>query len=358
MSIKLFLRTLCAAATLALFGCATGSNTSSTALEPPCNVVLIGWDGAARERVSECMANGELPALSALAGAGSFRKIDIRGGTDSTAGWAQILTGYDPEVTSAWSNERFGPIPQGLSLFERLKEQFGDRIVTLAVIAKEHTIGRVHPPFKVPISESATGEPWNAAPSATAHGHDEPVPERIYGAKIVEEGGIKYRVYPGSPWLHMRDACDQWVFGLGSNESVTAKALELIEQHKGKRLFLFVHFAEPDATGHTYGENSPEYKAALMATDACTGRIIAKLKQLGLWARTYVYVTADHGFDEAKKTHRRATRVFLVTNDPQVSRDGDRADIAPTILSRFGIDVRKLAPPLAGTPLNMPSENR
>ncbi|HUT60151.1 MAG TPA: hypothetical protein VNA25_20080, partial [Phycisphaerae bacterium] len=37
-----------------------------------------------------------------------------------------------------------------------------------------------------------------------------------------------------------------------------------------------------------------------------TGKIIDKLKQLGLYDKTTVYVTADHGFDEDGKGHKYA----------------------------------------------------
>ena len=67
--------------------------------QPPYNVVLIGWDGAQRDHVKECLARGELPALKALADEGAMVDIDIIGATDTKAGWTQILTGYNPEVT-------------------------------------------------------------------------------------------------------------------------------------------------------------------------------------------------------------------------------------------------------------------
>ncbi len=337
---------------IALASCTTATNTVTSPSVPPCNVVLIGWDGAQREHVKECIERGGLPALGTLATRGSFRNIDIRGATDTTAGWAQILTGYDPDVTGAWSNNKFGPIPKGLSLFERLKQQFGPNIVTMAVIAKEHNLGEIRPPFKIRIAEPNTNTTTNLSPGEPPTDDEYMSVEQIRSTRIVIEDGVKYRVYPGSPWLHMKDSCDHWVYGLGQNETVTTKALELLEQYKDKPFFLFVHFAEADRAGHSFGENSPEYTAGLVSNDTSTARITEKLKQLGIYDKTYVYVTADHGFDEDQKTHRNASRVFIVTNDPRVSRDGHRADIAPTILKRFGLDLAKFTPPFAGAPLD------
>jgi len=341
---------------ISLTSCTTATNTVTSPTVPPCNVVLIGWDGAQREHVKECLERGELPVLGALAARGSFRNIDIRGTPDTTAGWSQILTGYDPDVTGAWSNYKFSPIPKGLSVFERLKEQFGTNIVTLAVIAKERTIGQVRNPLKIRLDEPST----NAIASIASN---QPQPKQdelrdIQGTRVIVEDGVRYRVYPGSPWLNMKDACDRWLYGLGQNETVTANALELIEQYKHKPFFLFVHFAEPDRAGHAYGENSPQYNTALESDDTCTGQIVEKLKQLGLYNKTYIYITTDHGFDEGKKTHGRATRAFIVTNDPKVRRDGDRADIAPTILNRFGFDLRRFTPPFSGAPLDTTQKSR
>jgi predicted AlkP superfamily pyrophosphatase or phosphodiesterase len=136
---------------------------------------------------------------------------------------------------------------------------------------------------------------------------------------------------------------------------VGTRALEVLEQYKDKPFFFFVHFAEVDHKGHAFGENSKEYNDALISGDTWTGRIIEKLKELGLYDKTLIYVTADHGFDEGAKAHHYAPYIFLGTNDPQVKRSGMRQDIAPTILERFGVDLSRLQPPLDGEPLTKPA---
>jgi hypothetical protein len=55
-----------------------------------------------------------------------------------------------------------------------------------------------------------------------------------------------------------------------------------------------------------------------------------------------------------KNTHHDAPYVFLATNDPVIMRRGERADIAPTILERFGLDLTTIDPPLSGHPLTRP----
>jgi len=92
----------------------TTSTASSQGREgKPRNIILIGWDGAQRNHVKESLNRGELPNLKRLSSEGALVAIDILRVTDTKAGWAQILTGYEPEVTGVFSNRHFQPIPRG-----------------------------------------------------------------------------------------------------------------------------------------------------------------------------------------------------------------------------------------------------
>jgi predicted AlkP superfamily pyrophosphatase or phosphodiesterase len=261
------------------------------------NVILIGWDGAQRDHLMECLERNELPNLKALSEEGALVSINITtGATDTKAGWTQILTGYDPEVTGVYSNRDFSPIPEGYTIFERLENYFGDDdVVTIFIGGKRNNIRK--------------------------------------------------------PYEKVKKHFDVYEVGLGEASNVGSLALELLERYKDKRFFAFFHFREPDIFGHRYGENSDEYTYGMITNDEWLGIILAKLRELGLYERTYIYVTADHGFDEGKRSHRNAPYIFLATNDPRVIRNGDRKDIAPTILERFGLDLNGIHPPLNGKPL-------
>jgi arylsulfatase A-like enzyme len=162
-------------------------------------------------------------------------------------------------------------------------------------------------------------------------------------------------VFEGSPYYTMHKSCDEWHFGLTQDEAVGDKALAMLDRYRKKPFFFFVHFAEVDHSGHKHGEPSKEYNDAIISGDRQLGRIVEKLKQLGLADKTLIYVTADHGFDVGGKGHRNAPYVFLGTNDKQVARNGARADITPTILDRLGVDLSKLTPPLDGESLAKPA---
>lgn len=308
------------------------------------NIILIGWDGAGREQVNECLRKGQLPNLARLVSEGNIVAIDILRTTDTKAGWTQILTGYEPEKTGVFSNGRYQPIPKGYTVFERLEEHFGrDNIATVAVIGKKGNVD-ADPPTKVlaaPIEQRAR------AGRAQAQ-------QRLRQGKIITENGVRYLVEPGKPFYNARQGMDVFINGLMRDDVVGARALEMLERYKNQRFFFFVHFAEVDHQGHQYGENSKEYNDALISADRWLGRIAQKLKALNLYDKTLIYVTSDHGFDKGLKTHADAPYVFLATNDKGIVRRGTRADIAPTILERFGIDLKRVTPPIDGRSLTKP----
>ncbi|HUT36807.1 MAG TPA: alkaline phosphatase family protein [Planctomycetota bacterium] len=324
-------------------------------IEKPRNIILIGWDGAQRQHVHEALDRGELPTLKALAAEGVMLDVDVKGTTDTKAGWSQILTGYNPDVTGVYSNGRYRDVPKGLSLFERLEEHFGkDDFVTVAVIGKKGHCGEIDPPKKTKLEAGKDAEPPVKEKAKGKRKGRQPGAGKAAQGQIVEEDGVKYRVFGGSPYYTMHFACDTWEFGLMQDAKVGTRALALLEQHKDKPFFFFVHFAEVDHSGHKHGENSKEYNDALISNDTWTGKILEKLKELKLDDKTLVYVTADHGFNEGAKNHSKAPFIFLATNDKRVQKPATpttRADVPATILARFGFDLAKLQPPLAGRPL-------
>ncbi len=344
------------------------------AVEQAQNVILIGWDGAQREHVEQCLARKELPSLQRLIDQGKYVKIDVEGTTDTKAGWSQILTGYYPEVTGVYSNGRFQPVPKGLSIFERLESNFGsDKFVTVAVIGKKQHCGEINPPQKIRLDEedkeqikAKAGKNKKKQADAAATGDDQkqgqkkakkaganaqPGAGKKPQGTIVEENGIKYRLIPGSPYYGMHAALEVWEFGLMEDQKVGSRASELLEKYKDKPFFFFVHFAGVDHSGHKYGENSKEYNDALISNDLWTGKIMDKIKELGLTEKTQIYVTADHGFNEDAKGHGSAPYVFLATNNKAVCRDGRRQDVAPTIYEALGVDTSKFQPRLDGISL-------
>jgi len=334
------------------------------AVERPQNIILFGWDGAQRDHVNECLSRKELPTLQKLIDQGAYVAIDVEGKTDTKAGWSQILTGCYPEVTGVYSNREYQPIPKGLTIFERLEKHFGpEKFVTVAVIGKSGHVGaaaptktRVENEVEEPKAKEARARKKETAKSDVTPAKQKKKKKTPQG-KIVVEDGVKYLVVPGQPYYLAKDNMDIFENALSKNEKVGSRTMELLEKYKDRPFFFFVHFAEPDHAGHGNGENSNEYNDGIISDDLWTGKIMEKVKELGLAENTQYYVTADHGFNEGATGHSFAPYVFLATNNKKVNRDGRRQDVTPTILEAFGLDLSKLEPPLDGISLTKP-DNR
>lgn len=57
----------------------------------------------------------------------------------------------------------------------------------------------------------------------------------------------------------------------------------------------FIHFADPDTTGHQFGVNSPEKRLALADCDRALGIIMRAIEKNGLTQDSVVILTSDHG---------------------------------------------------------------
>lgn len=321
------------------------------------NIILMGWDGTHRDHVKNLLKEEKLPHLKQLIAEGTLVDIDVTSGaTDTKAGWTQILTGYRPEITGVYNNRKYRDVPAGYSIFERLKTHLGtDTFAAVAVIGKKGHCGEINAPFKRPYDAKKDEDHKAEKQGKKKNTMQQPGFRQRRLGQVVEENGQKFLVFDGSPYYTMHKACDEWHFGLMQDVKVGDKALDMLEKYQGKPFFFFVHCAEVDHNGHRHGEPSIEYNDAIISGDVQLGRLVERLKVLKIYDKTRIYVTADHGFDVGKKSHHYAPYVFLATNDNKVMRDGTRADISPTILDSFGLDLSKIEPKLDGESLRTPA---
>jgi arylsulfatase A-like enzyme len=111
-----------------------------------------------------------------------------------------------------------------------------------------------------------------------------------------------------------------------SNATATAYMLGALQASLNyPRFLVFIHYQEPDRTGHHFCQGSPEYLDAIMECDDGLGAAMDFLRREGLADKTLVYVTTDHGFDRGSNKHANAPSCFLATNDPEVRRRGTEA---------------------------------
>jgi len=308
------------------------------------NFILVGWDGVEREHLYDLLDKGQLPNLKKLVEKGAIvDTIATTASTETKPGWAEILTGYNAENLGIYDNIDYKPIPKGYTVFERLEDYFGeDTIATLFVGGKIDNIG-ARGPHKICVNcitrYPDTREKTFYKDEGTTAPTKRPGEERVLEDR------------EGDPYFHTKDALDVYETALGNAANVGPKAVDYLEEYKDKRFFAFFHFEEPDELGHKDKGGSQGYLNGIMADDYWLGEIVAKLKELGVYEETLIYVTTDHGFNEGEVHHRSAPNTFLAANEKGLRNDGDRKDVAPTILYRYGIDTKAFSPPLDGVSL-------
>lgn len=271
--------------------------------------VLIVLDGTEREVLKTLLKEDKLPNLAAIAKEGSLQDIEIKGHKSVTfPGLAQITTGVDDEVSGVIDNKVDGKtphVPKGMTIFERLEDLYGDSEITTIMFDT--------------VSDTDSAKRMKADNLFSLNRFDRKI--------IIMEADFNY---------------------------------ELGQLHKSvdtsKKFLLMFYFNEPDHTGHVSAKLD-EYKKALIRMDGYVGEIRKWLAET-LNVKAAIYVTTDHGFEidgEKLKGHKNAPNGWLITNDAAVKSGGIQADIAPTILSRFGVDISKLDEPrLMGSPLLKP----
>ena len=277
--------------------------TVSSAPSDPQGIVLISWDGISKDTLQDLLDTDSLPHLSSLLKTGSFINISITDHyPDTMAGHAQILTGYSPEQTGVFKSMRYGEIPHGMTVFERLEDSLGsDNISTAIVASQERSLGTLK------------GLPF------------------YHAGKVVD-------------YYYDRNS-DAGLVGSVASESV---------YHFGSlgRFFVFAHFRDAADAGYAYGAGSPEQIAAIREIDEATGSILQALDDLGISDKTVLYVTTDHGFNTGPKDHTGQISLWMVTNEPGYNQSGDKKDISPTVMKRFGVSYHEMNPPYNTTALN------
>jgi choline-sulfatase len=159
-----------------------------------------------------------------------------------------------------------------------------------------------------------------------------------------------------------------------SSRQLADDAIAFFNAHKDRKFFLWLHFYDPHLSYEPHVEvpsfgtkDIDLYDGEIRFTDLHVGRVLAHLKELGLWGRTAVVLTGDHGegFGEHGVTahgfdlYAAQTRVPFIVRVPGLSSQRARVpvghvDVAPTLVNLargkpeptfFG---RSLVPELAG----------
>jgi predicted AlkP superfamily pyrophosphatase or phosphodiesterase len=331
------------------------------------NALLVGWDGAMRQRVVELLKAGELPNLSRLIAAGGMTDTMVTtGATETKSGWAEILTGRSADGLGIEDNLAYRPIPEGLTVFALLKKRIPG-IKTVFLAGKENNVS-FRGPHEICIN-CATRQPPDFR--KTRYWDRETIlPEtRTFGN--LPRRWVKRE---GETFFHAVADLDIHANALNKADNVGKEALAALERCRGSRFFAFFQFEEPDEQGHLYAEGSPEYLDGIRAADRWLGRLLEKLESLGVRKKTAVFVVSDHGFNPGRRGHSLSSQSLTVRGDETVLPDvkishspaadtflaadmarplrrGDRKDVTPTILDALGIPPAGIEPPLDGRSL-------
>jgi predicted AlkP superfamily pyrophosphatase or phosphodiesterase len=214
------------------------------------HVVIVGCDGMSPNGI----LNANTPVMDQLMKEGAYT-LHARGvlPTYSSPNWASMIMGAGPEqhgVTSNnWETNRFQIAPTAVGS--------GGMFPTIFGVLREQR----------PQSVIACFHDWSE-----------------FGR------------------LFERNAADMIENSDGPTNAVQ-HAIAYIKQKKPT--FLFIHLDHVDHVGHAIGHGTPEYFAAVEVADKLIGEVIQGLKEAGIWNKTILLVTADHG--GVKKKHGNAT---------------------------------------------------
>lgn len=102
---------------------------------------------------------------------------------------------------------------------------------------------------------------------------------------IVGKQKLKYLAKPGT--------VDDFDYpGYWAKEVAAAAVKRLARQQRG---ILFLHFPDPDSLGHRYGWMSARQLKGVTDCDTALGKVVGELERRGLFPRTVIVVSADHG---------------------------------------------------------------
>ncbi|MCG3219857.1 MAG: alkaline phosphatase family protein [Candidatus Heimdallarchaeota archaeon] len=133
------------------------------------------------------------------------------------------------------------------------------------------------------------------------------------------------------------------------------KAADWIPTVKNNRFYLRVHLTQPDQEGHGYGDDSVEYKNAMIECDDAVGLILDELENANILDETLVIVGTDHGMYDTghnagpwPDVKDDLNELVFVMSHSSVRHEESipvsQQDIAPTVLATMGVDLSPLTP--------------
>jgi arylsulfatase A-like enzyme len=139
----------------------------------------------------------------------------------------------------------------------------------------------------------------------------------------------------------------------------TDKALAFVRDHAAQRFFLWVHYYDPhyDYMAHKeapqWGDSDVDrYDQEIFFTDLQIGRLVADLEARGLWQKTVVVITGDHGegfgehgvFEHGYHLYAAQTKVPMIVRVPGLAPRVSTTPMAHIDIMATLADLAGLAP--------------
>jgi len=116
---------------------------------------------------------------------------------------------------------------------------------------------------------------------------------------IAKEEGFSTAMFAGKDKLNFiavpgsMDKLEIIEYGLSCVKEISDSFIDYAK--KSMPRVSLIHFPEPDMTGHKNGWMSEEYMKSITRVDLEIGKIMKFLKKQGMYGKTFIVITADHG---------------------------------------------------------------
>jgi hypothetical protein len=107
--------------------------------------------------------------------------------------------------------------------------------------------------------------------------------------------------------------------------------------------FMFVGLADVDRTSHLFGPDSHEARRAVLEADRQVARLVSALKRSGAWAKTVLFVTADHGFADVAPDAAAGRPYPVITLGPLLEAEDGPGGADVGLLGVGGLEMVMLA---------------
>jgi hypothetical protein len=284
------------------------------AAENPPLVLCLGWDGMDYRSATQLLGAGQLPNLAQL---NLYRLLAWPTKSVTKPGWTEIESGLGCGTTNIFTNPKFNSNLQAeWTIFGQLRRTYPNCWLSLVHSKYNHTGDRL-----------------------LSNGHREPF---YYLRKWALQGNIdrfiSASLIKGSDYLYIEETRSYLIQHI-NDYNASGKIGGLI----------FVHFHDPDYTGHRSGMGSSEWNEKAIRLDQILGEAVALLSP-GI-----IFVMSDHGFDDfGLKKHVNAPQGVIASNQPMLI-DGIRCDAAVTLLKAMGVNTGECTPALYGKDLSIQS---